>query len=86
MTSIVAYDIEDDRMRQRLANYLLKYGVRLQKSVFAVQVERRLFKRFLKEIQEITKKEGKVAVFRMCIGCQNASIQMNSEEKLFYLF
>jgi CRISPR-associated endonuclease Cas2 len=62
MTSIVAYDIEDDRIRQRLANYLLKHGVRLQKSVFAVQVERHVFKRFLNEIQKITNKEGKVAV------------------------
>jgi CRISPR-associated endonuclease Cas2 len=86
MTSIVAYDIEDDRIRQRLANYLLKHGVRLQKSVFAVQVERHVFKRFLNEIQKITNKEGKVAVFRMCSGCQNASIQLNSHEKLFYLF
>ena len=36
MTLLVSYDIENDRLRLKVANKLLEYGfIRLQKSVFA---------------------------------------------------
>jgi CRISPR-associated endonuclease Cas2 len=58
MTCIVAYDIEDDRIRQRLAKFLQGVGFRLQKSVFIVKVERHVFQRFLSDIQAIQLNEA----------------------------
>lgn len=86
MTCIVAYDIEEDKVRSKLARYLEVKGVRLQKSVFAVDIERHTFKRFLGEMERIAGKEGKVAVFRLCIGCQHQAIQLGEKEKPFYVF
>jgi len=86
MTCIVSYDIESDSTRTRLARFLEKKGVRLQKSVFAVEVERHVFKNLLKGIENITKKEGKVAVFRLCEGCLKNAVQMNKDAKDFYIF
>jgi CRISPR-associated endonuclease Cas2 len=86
MTCIVAYDIEDDRIRQRLAKFLQGVGFRLQKSVFIVKVERHAFRRFLSDIQEITNNDGKVAIFRQCTGCQNKAIQLDAAEKFWYIF
>ncbi len=86
MTCIVSYDIESDSIRNRLAHFLEKKGVRLQKSVFAVEVERHVFTGLLRGIEGITKKEGKVAVFRLCEGCLKNAVQMNKDERDVYVF
>lgn len=86
MTSVVAYDIEDNSTRNRLARYLKTRGVRLQKSVFAVEVERHQFKRFLGEIRKIVGEEDMVAVFRLCEGCKKNAIQSHSAQPFSFVF
>lgn len=86
MTCIVAYDIEDDKVRNRLSHYLEKSGIRLQKSVFAVNIERHVFKRFLKGIKNIAGDESKVAVFRLCMGCQKNAINLDHSGDIIYVF
>ena len=86
VTCIVAYDIQDDKVRNRLARYLEKSGIRLQKSVFAVEVERHVFNGFLKGIKKIADADSKVAVFRLCIGCQNKAVNLNSDDDKIYVF
>lgn len=86
MTSVVAYDIADNRTRARLARYLGKWGLRLQKSVFAVEVEPYQFRKFLGGIRKIVGKEDEVAVFRLCAGCKNNAIQQRAAEKPHYIF
>ncbi|KJR40056.1 CRISPR-associated Cas2 family protein [Candidatus Magnetoovum chiemensis] len=87
MTCIVAYDIENNGIRSKLSRFLEKNGVRLQKSVFAVEIERHVFKRFLSQIETIVGKNGKIAVFRLCAGCQkNALKLMKDDEKKFFIF
>jgi len=36
---VATYDIGDDRQREKIARVLLRYGERLQKSVFIVELE-----------------------------------------------
>ncbi len=86
MTSIVAYDIEDDRVRARLARYLKTKGVRIQKSVFAVEVERHQFKRFLADMRKIVNDEDLVAVFNLCEGCKKNAVQSKSAEAFSFIF
>jgi CRISPR-associated endonuclease Cas2 len=86
MTCGGAYDIESDAVRTRLAKFLEGQGVRLQKSVFAVDVERHTFKRFLGQIEGITRKTGKVAVFRLCVGCQNNALGVGEGGERFHVF
>jgi CRISPR-associated endonuclease Cas2 len=87
MTCIVAYDIADNKIRNQLARFLLDKGVRLQKSVFAVDIERHTFKRFQKQIKAITGQSGKVAVFRLCAGCQKNAVKLAEDnEPEFYIF
>ncbi len=87
MTCLVAYDIESDRVRNKLSRFLEGKGKRLQESVFAVEVERHVFRRFLKELEKITQKKGKVAVFRLCSGCQKNALQITEDqEQAFYIF
>jgi CRISPR-associated endonuclease Cas2 len=87
MTCIVAYDIEDDKIRARLAHFLEDKGVRLQKSVFAVEVERHVFRGFTRKLEGIAGTAGKVSVFRLCIGCQKNALQLAcGEEVRFHIF
>jgi len=86
MTSVVAYDIEDNSTRARLARYLKTKGVRIQKSVFAVEVERYQFKKFLGEMRKIVGEEDMVAVFSLCEGCKKNAIQSRSAELFSFVF
>ena len=86
MTYIVAYDIVENRIRTRLAKYLEGKGVRLQKSVFALEIEKHTFKRFLGEIKKITGDDNVVIVFRLCAGCKSKSIQLSEDQKRLYIF
>ena len=86
MTYLVAYDIECHRVRARLAKYLEKCGIRLQKSVFAVRLERFRYKSFMRKLQHIAGADGKVAVFRLCAGCSNSSVQLGAKEPTLWVF
>lgn len=86
MTCIVAYDIEDDKIRGRLSRFLEKKGNRLQKSVFAIEIERHVFSRLTKQIEAIAGSQGKVAIFRLCQGCQRNAIKIDVEEPMFFVF
>jgi len=86
MTCIVAYDIEDDKIRGRLSRFLEKKGIRLQKSVFAIEIERHVFSRLTKKIEAIVGPQGKVAIFRLCQGCQRNAIKIDVEEPSFFVF
>ena len=53
MTWICCYDIEDDKLRQKLARLLEKAGwERLQKSIFATAMPVKEFNRFYKKIKD----------------------------------
>lgn len=86
MTCIVAYDIDNNRIRGKLARYLEGKGVRLQESVFAIEIERHIFKGFLRQLEKIAGEKRKVAVFRLCAGCQKNALQIAEEEKYFHIF
>jgi len=57
MIYFVMYDIEDNKVRNYIAKYLIKKGcVRVQKSIFLAETERSVFdeiSKTLKEVQEI---------------------------------
>lgn len=86
MTCIVAYDIESDQTRNKLARFLEGKGTRLQKSVFAVEIERHSFNGLLRQMEKIAGKNGKIAVFRLCAGCQGNAIQNMVFEKPYHIF
>lgn len=86
MTCIVAYDIEDNRVRARVAKFLESKGKRIQKSVFALEVERHAFKGLCRQIHKIAGKYENVAIIRLCGGCRDHAIHLGPEEPHFYIF
>lgn len=86
MTCVVAYDIEQDRIRDRLARYLERRGRRIQQSVFIIRIKDSEFKGFLRDIDRITLGTGKVAVFRLCSQCRAKALQRGIEIRDVYVF
>lgn len=54
MTCVVAYDIEENSIRDRLARYLEKRGRRIQHSVFILNIKASEFRNLLRDIDKIT--------------------------------
>jgi CRISPR-associated protein Cas2 len=74
MKYVVAYDLESDAVRTRVADVLLALGERVQKSVFecilAPEELDMLVERLRREIAETP---GNVRIYRLCAGCLEAS-------------
>ena len=54
MTSLIMYDITDDRVRLQVAKYLLKEGaIRIQKSVYLIKTANQSFQRIYQDLLEV---------------------------------
>jgi len=53
MNMIVAYDIADEKRLTRVAKVMMDYGVRVQKSIFEVDVSQKVFRELKSRLEEI---------------------------------
>ena len=67
---VVAYDVIEDRRRNRLAKFLRGYLDRVQKSVFEGEIEDKRFQPMKSGIEEIVDQEqDTVRIFELCARC-----------------
>ncbi len=67
---IVAYDIADPRRLNKVAKVVKDYGIRVQKSIFEVNLDIRLFAEMTTRIEkEIEPSEDGVKYFPLCEKC-----------------
>jgi CRISPR-associated protein Cas2 len=77
---LVAYDISDNRQRKKLARFLLRKGMRLQESVFLVNVERHALDAFLKALTFFRKgDDDKIDVAPLCGNCRDRSVRIGQK-------
>jgi CRISPR-associated protein Cas2 len=81
---VVAYDIEDDRGRARIAKVMERFGRRVQKSVF----ECRLDDKSLARLQRLLEREltaiggaGNIRLYRLCATCYEGSLGIGDVEE-----
>jgi CRISPR-associated protein Cas2 len=71
MDIIVAYDIAHPRRLNRVAKIMKDYGVRVQKSVFELDVDSRRFSEMRGRIEsELEPSEDGVKYFPLCKSCR----------------
>lgn len=85
MMLVIAYDIQDDSARNKMARLLKNFGTRLQKSVFAVEVQPHHHKKLLRDISALTDKEDRVMVARLCAGCQRTARHIGEVERHVFI-
>jgi len=56
----VAYDITDDKEREKIARLLKNYGFRVQKSVFECRLTRKDKQRLIDELEGLNIKTGSI--------------------------
>ena len=70
MRYIIAYDIENDRTRNKIAKILEGYGIRVQKSVFECKLTKRELSTLEKKFNElINTKTDSVLIQFLCEKC-----------------
>ncbi len=70
MNMIVAYDIADPRRLNKVAKVVKDYGIRVQKSIFEVDVDGKLFLEMKARIEELIEaSEDGVKYFPLCEKC-----------------
>ncbi len=71
---VVCFDISDDRIRDRVGKRLLRYGERVQKSVFEVSVKGTgELDEMRRELREIAEDDDNIRFYRLCATCRSAS-------------
>lgn len=74
MFCIVAYDIENDRNRNKIAKILKDYGQRVQKSVFECNMNESMINRMLKRVEKFVNLEtDNFRVYKL-LDAQKASV------------
>ncbi len=86
MTYIIAYDITCDKIRTKLAHYLEKKGLRIQKSLFLVEATPNKIKHIRRDIETIRKDDGIVHIFRLCKNCTKNSKVIGEELPELFFF
>lgn len=91
MLTAVSYDIQDNRRRVKLAKLLLRFGKRVQKSVFEIQLSDKELPVLVRQIERIIKEEkDSVRIYRLPVQAARASLwlgrRVEVREEAYYLF
>ena len=67
----VAYDITDDKRRNRVAKILKDFGTRIQYSVFECDTDRRALLRLRNRLEKVINfKEDTITFYHLCAACE----------------
>lgn len=70
MNMIVAYDIADPRRLTKVAKIIKDYGIRVQKSIFEVDIDGRRFNEMKGRVEDLIEaSEDGVKYFPLCEKC-----------------
>lgn len=71
---ILSYDIADDKLRNRFSKYILRFGHRIQYSVYEIDNSPQLLENIIQDINNIYGKkfgqEDSVYIFRLSQTCK----------------
>ena len=80
---VISYDIEKDKVRNKIAKTLENYGQRVQYSVFECRISRKQYDRLYSELAKLMmdEDEGNIRVYTVCANCEAklATIGIKSE-------
>ncbi len=73
MLTIIAYDIKDDKRRNRVARTMKDYGTRVQYSVFECNLEDKIFDKMKDRLSSvIDMEEDNIRIYKLCNACKGS--------------
>lgn len=90
---LITYDITDDKLRTKFAEFLSQYGERVQFSVFRIRNSQRILNNIEVEIEKKYRKRFKdtdsVYVFMICEACKQRVMKFGNavyeDKEVLYL-
>lgn len=87
---ILSYDIEDDRRRNKIREFLKDYGYRVQKSVFVFYLDDKVMKDVLEDLSRMMDyKKDRLRLYKICRTCRESiefqGISEFPEEEDFFI-
>ncbi len=76
MIYVVVYDITNDKERERLSNYLMRYGIRVQESVFECNINISEYDKFIRGLKRFEVEGTKIKVYPLCNSCYKKVIKL----------
>lgn len=86
MFFLIAYDIDDDKRRRKISSILEGYGVRVNFSVFEVELNKTQLKELIKELKGTSKRKDNIRFYYICKNCMEKSFLLHSNKGVFYGF
>lgn len=86
MQYVVTYDIENDKNRKKLSDLLETYGVRVNYSVFEIELNETKLKKLLWQIEDqelIDKKYDSLRFYHICKNCVPKSFEVCNKLEIF---
>ena len=75
---VVCFDIEDDRIRRNVGKSLLRYGKRVQRSVFEILVRNHVeFDTLRISLEEMIGESGELRLYPLCRDCRTKSLHQD---------
>jgi len=67
---VIAYDIVDNKKRNKVANFIKNYGIRVQKSVFECHIPSDTLQNLINKLEKMIDLENdSILVYCMCKDC-----------------
>ncbi len=80
---VISYDIEKDRIRNKIAKKLEDYGKRVQYSVFECRISETQYVKLYESLSELMKDEekGNIRFYNICRGCESKITTIGIEKE-----
>lgn len=84
MHVVVAYDVADDKRREQVAEVLLNYGTRVQKSVFECVLRQEDWIVLRRRLEGLIRPgEDSLCCYFLCLGCQGKVVRQGVAKGLW---
>jgi CRISPR-associated protein Cas2 len=80
---VVAYDVSDDKVRLRMSQVLLRFGERVQESVFECRLSRSQLDRMVNECGQELRSDSAahMRVYQICQTCERAAFGLGAVKR-----
>ncbi len=93
MLYVICYDIEDNKVRNKISHLLQGYGKRVQKSVFECELDDRALQKLKRSIESRAKlaEQDSIRIYALCQTCKMKAVGLgkhvseHEQESLIYL-
>ncbi|HNU53488.1 MAG TPA: CRISPR-associated endonuclease Cas2 [Candidatus Syntrophosphaera sp.] len=83
MHYVIAFDVSDNKVRRHLTKILLGKGIRIQESVFAVNLKTHELKSVARKLEKTLDEKGVIHIFTVCGTCAKKSLAINRQVEYY---